>query len=450
MAIKHLNPHSPISRRTGNALQLIAQEEIPKVDVQQRRYPNGLIAISEKVAGAASVSVGLWVRAGSQDEPKAKAGIAHFIEHTVFKGTAGKSMREIMRSMESRGGLLNAFTTKEHTCYYTWTRLGELQNAVEILFELAARPTFTDRDIEREKSVVIEEINGLEDEPEELVFDLFEHEIFGEKSPLGKPIIGTSKSVASLQRKDLFRFHAQHYRPENLIVVVSGAQHHEQFFEAVGRSMKHLSKIARRRSAGSTKAASRHRAKERVEMSRPGGQQAHVIFGRKAPGIHSAEYASLNVLITALGVGMSSRLSLRLREELALAYDASAFYSPFEREGTLGIYIATAVENQVRAEREMRKLVHALLRNPISASELIRTKEQMIGGMVLSLESMTSRMMRVGQHALYYDHYLPIEKELEKVEVVTLKQVRRTAERWFGDERKLSLISVLPSQEEAE
>ena len=323
-----LNPHrTPTSNRATNSLGMIAQEEMPKVDVQERRYPNGLLAISEKVEGAASVSVGLWVRAGSQDEPKSKAGIAHFIEHTVFKGTAGKSMREIMRSMESRGGLLNAFTTKEHTCYYTWTRLGELPNAVEILFELAARPTFTDRDIEREKSVVIEEINGLEDEPEELVFDLFEHEIFGDKSPLGKPIIGTSKSVASFKREDLFRFHARHYRPENLILVASGAQHHEQFFEAVGRSMKHLAKSSRRRSTSSAKRSPpHHRPKERVEMSRPGGQQAHMIFGCKAPGIHSAEYASLNVLVTALGAGMSSRLSLRLREELALAYDASAFY----------------------------------------------------------------------------------------------------------------------------
>ncbi len=175
-------------------------EEIAPVDVSIKVYPNGLRVVSERVTGASSLAVGLWVKVGSRDENLRNNGIAHFIEHVVFKGTAGRTMREIMRSIESRGGFLNAFTTKEHTCFYTWTRTTHLDESVSVLFDLATRPKFSARDIESEKAVVIEEINGLEDEPDELVFDLFEREIFG-KHPIAKPIIGTAGTVNSFNSK---------------------------------------------------------------------------------------------------------------------------------------------------------------------------------------------------------------------------------------------------------
>ncbi len=441
-----------VPRRLENARQLYAglaklvrPEELPPVDVAERIFGDGLRVVSEHLPGASSVAVGLWVNAGSQDEPKSKAGIAHFIEHMVFKGTAGKSMREIMRSIESRGGVLNAFTTKEHTSYYTWSRTTELAHAVEILFELAARPMFTDRDIEREKSVVIEEINGIDDEPDELVFDLFEKELFGEH-PLGKPIIGTAKSVGSLTREDLLRFHQRHYRTREIVLVASGAHRHGELFEAVGKSYQHLNDGTARRLPEQPKR--RHKAPLESEIKRMGGQQAHIILGRRAPGAKSRDHMAINALVTLLGVGMGSRLNLRLREEMGLAYDSTAFYSPFEKEGTIGIYVATAIENRDRAVLEMRRIARGLFSKPISQIELNRTKDQLIGGVLLSLEAVTNRMMRLGQNELYYRAYIPVEEELEKVAQLTLEDVRRVADDFFKDESKLSLVSVLPHPEE--
>lgn len=421
----------------------VRNEEIAKVDVSEFTYPNGLRVVSEHVPGASSVSIGLWVNAGSRNEFLDQAGIAHFIEHMVFKGTAGRSMREIMRSVESRGGLLNAFTTKEHTCYYAWTRTPYLGEAASILFELASRPKFTAKDIEREKSVVIEEINGLEDEPDELAFDYFEKEIFG-KHPLGRPIIGTEKSVEAFDRDDLLKFHTAHYKAHNIVIVASGAHQHKELFASVDAAIKHVAEgvVARAPKAHPfPKKPAAHRKHERA-----GGQQAHIILGRRAPGINSRQFTAINALTTAIGAGMSSRLNLRLREELGLAYDATAFYSTFADTGTVGLYIASAIENYGKVREELWKIVRGLFTRPISRVELERTKEQLIGGLLLSLESVSNRMMRTGSQVLYFDKYIPIEEELLKIAKLTLDDVNSAAESLFRKESELSMIAVTPTK----
>jgi predicted Zn-dependent peptidase len=425
----------------------VRKEEISPVDIHEHRYPNGLRVISEHVPGASSVSIGLWVNAGSRQEYLDQAGIAHFIEHMVFKGTAGRSMREIMRSVESRGGLLNAFTTKEHTCYYAWTRTPYLGEASAILFELATRPKFTAKDIEREKSVVIEEINGIEDEPDELAFDYFEKEIFG-KHPLGRPIIGTERSVSAFERDDLLKFHSAHYKAHNLVIVASGAHQHQELLTSVDAALKHVAEGVIARSPKShpfPRKPAAHRKHERA-----GGQQAHIILGRRAPGVESRQYSAINALITAIGVGMGSRLNLRLREELGLAYDSTAFYSPFMDTGTVGLYIATAIENYDKARDEMWKILRGLFTRPISRVELERTKEQLIGGLLLSLESVSNRMMRTGSQLLYFDRYLSLEEELVKIAKLSVEDVNNAAETLFKKEAELSMVAVTPTKEEKE
>lgn len=423
----------------------VRSEEIAAVDVREHVYPNGLRVISEHLPGASSVSIGLWIDAGSRDEFQGQAGIAHFIEHMVFKGTAGRSMREIMRSVEQRGGLLNAYTTKEHTCYYAWTRTPYLKEAAAILFELATRPKFTEKDIEREKSVVIEEINGIEDEPDELAFDYFEKEIFG-KHPLGKPIIGTEKSVSSFDRGDLLKFHEAHYKAHNMVIVASGAHSHSELLSAVDDAIHHIAEglIAR---APKTHPFPR-RTTPVSNFPRAGGQQAHIILGRRAPGMKAKENTAINVLITLLGVGMSSRLNLRLREELGLAYDASAFYSPFDDTGSVGLYIATAIENYEKTKEELWKIVHGLFTRPVSRIELERTKEQLIGGLLLSMESVSNRMMRTGTQKLYYGRYIKVEEELSKYASLTLKEVSEAATALFSKDSALSLVAVTPDRTE--
>jgi predicted Zn-dependent peptidase len=434
------------SNAPGVAPHYLRPEEIAPVDVRTEIFPNGLTVVSERVLGSASLAAGLWVKVGSRHEARTVAGIAHFIEHVVFKGTAGRSMREIMRSIESRGGYLNAFTTKEHTCYYTWTRTAHLAEAVSVLFDLALRPSFSAKDIEREKAVVIEEINGLEDEPDEMVFDLFEQKIFGDH-PLARPIIGGERSISRLTRDRLIDFHRRHYQAPDILLVASGSHQHVDLFEAVRHSMKDFPAHAIRRSA-TPASLPRHKAVEHHE-ERAAGQQSHIILGRRAPGIHSRDQVAISALITLLGVGMSSRLNLRLREELGLAYDATAFYTPYADAGAVGVYIATAVENRDRAVKEMRKIVKGLFTRPVSAVELERTKEQLIGSLVLPLESVSNRMMRSAQNQLYHDRYIPVEQDIEKIGRVTLAEVRGLAEKLFYDERGLSLVSIVPQSAEA-
>jgi predicted Zn-dependent peptidase len=426
----------------ATAARYLRPGEITPVDVVKEVLPNGLTVLSERVAGAASVSVGLWVKVGSRHEPAAVAGIAHFIEHVVFKGTASRSMRDIMRSVESRGGYLNAFTTKEHTCYYTWTRTAHLDESISVLFDLALRPSFTSRDIEREKSVVIEEINGLEDEPDEMVFDIFEQQLFG-SHPLGRPIIGSPKTVGALNRERLVRFHAGHYRAAEMVVVASGSHRHEDLLAAIQHSMKDFPAHVRRRTSSAVRLPQSRSREHHVE--RAAGQQAHIILGRRAPGVHGKSHVAISALITLLGVGMSSRLNLRLREELGLAYDATAFFTAYEDAGAVGVYVATAVENRERTVKEMKKIVRGLFTRPISAVELEHTKEQLIGSIVLPLESVSNRMMRSAQNELYHGRYIPVEQDIEKIARLTLAEVRDAAEKLFGDEGALSLVSVVPT-----
>lgn len=420
-------------------------EEIASVEVRERTYPNGLRVVSERVDGASSLAVGLWVNVGSRHENARNNGIAHFIEHIVFKGTAGRTMREIMRSIESRGGFLNAFTTKEHTCFYTWTRTTHLDESVSLLFDLATRPKFSARDVENEKAVIVEEINGLEDEPDELVFDLFEREIFG-NHPLAKPIIGTAGTVNSFTREKLSAFHRKHYQAGDIVLVASGNHPHEDLFRAVDRAMRHIPPPLPRR-AVPIPALPRNTNMER-QFTRASGQQAHIILGRRVPGIHAKRHLAINALITIAGVGMSSRLNLRLREELGLAYDAMAFYSPFEDVGATGLYVATAIDNRERTIREMRRMIRNLIAKPITNAELELAKEQLIGGIVLPMESVTNRMMRTAQNELYFGGYHPIERDVEKIARLTLEEIREEASKLFSNERSLVLVSVVPEDKD--
>lgn len=434
----------PRPRRVIAPPSRVNPEEIARVDVRSKTYDSGLRVISERVEGASSLCVGLWVRVGSRHESARLHGIAHFIEHVVFKGTTGRTMREIMRSIEARGGFLNAFTSKEHTCFYTWTRTVHLEESVSLLFDLATRPKFLADDIEREKDVIIEEISGLDDEPDELVFDLFEQEVFG-RNPLAHPIIGTPESVERLTRKKLSAFHQKHYRARDIVIVASGSHTHEELFASVERALRHLPPHVSRRAIATPKFP---RAQLEVHSPRAAGQQAHVILGRRAPGVKSPRNLPITALVTLLGVGMSSRLNLRLREVLGLAYDSMAFYAPFEDVGTIGAYVATAVENRERTVREMRRIIQGLFTRPVSNAELERAKEQMIGSLVLPMESISNRMMRTAQNELYFGEYHSVEYDIEKIASLTVDAVRTEAERIFGADERLSLVSVVPEPEE--
>jgi predicted Zn-dependent peptidase len=431
-----LRPLKPVAPRRAS---LIRPEEISPVDVEIRVLENGLRLVSEHVVGSGSVGIALNVGAGSRHEKRDESGIAHFIEHLVFKGTEGRSMREIMRSVESRGGMLNAFTTKEHTCYYAWTRSMYMAEALDVLHELAFRPIFDAREIERERAVIIEEIHGIEDEADEMVFDAFEETLFG-KHPLAKPVIGREITVEGLDRNAVSAFHRAYYRPSRVSIVATGAHSHEEFFSLAAKLIgKEKEKDGRPRVARET--MSYKTGKDHTILCK-GISQAHIVLGIPAPSILSPDLPAVQAIVTALGVGMSSRLSLRLREELALAYDTMAFYTPYSDAGCIGVYAAMTEEESKRGREEMQKIIAGIVRKPISHIELDRVKDQIIGGMVLSMESISTRLMRTGQSEMYHKRYIPIEEEIAKIAALTLPQIRAKTEEYFGDEKRLTVVST--------
>lgn len=431
-----LRPLKPALPRRAS---LIRPEEISAVDVATRTLPNGMRLVSEHVAGSGSVGIALYVDVGSRHERREESGITHFIEHMVFKGTENRSMRQIMRSVESRGGTLNAFTTKEHTCYYAWTRSMYAAEALDVLHQLAFRPRFEEREIERERAVILEEIHGIEDEPDESLFDAFEETLFGKHS-LSKPVIGRERAVESFERKDLQKFHRAYYRPTRMSIVASGSQMHEEFFELA----EHLFADEKERGTNPQQAHEKitYNTGEVKTIVRKGISQAHVVFGIPAEPITSPAIPSIHAVVTALGVGMSSRLSLRLREELALAYDTMAFYTPYSDAACIGVYAAMTEEEADRGHDEIRRIIRNMVRKPISQSELDRIKDQLIGGVVLSMESIATRLMRTGQSEMYHRRYVSIEEEIAKLAALTLNEVRQKAEEYFSDETRLTVVST--------
>lgn len=431
-----LRPLKPVAPRRAS---LIRPEEISEVSIATRVLDNGLRLVSEHVAGAGSVGVALYVDVGSRHEHRDESGITHFIEHLVFKGTEGRSMREIMRSVESRGGMLNAFTTKEHTCYYALSRTMYLAEALDVLHELAFRPTFDAREIERERAVIIEEIHGIEDEADESLFDAFEETLFG-RHPLAKPVIGKEKTVASLDRRMFDAFHKRYYRPSRTSIVATGAHRHEDFF-ALAEQLFGKEKNPHKSTRSSHEKITYNTGQSKTIVSR-GISQAHIVLGVPAPPILSPDLSAVLAIVTALGVGMSSRLSLRLREELALAYDTMAFYTPYSDAGCIGVYAAMTEDLAERGQVEMKRIISGMVRKPISQTELDRVKDQIIGGMVLSMESIATRLMRTGQAEMYHKRYIPVEEEIAKIAVLSLAHVREKTEEYFGDEKRLVFVTT--------
>jgi predicted Zn-dependent peptidase len=417
----------------------ILPSELSEANTKYWVLENGLRVINEKITGASSVGIGLWIEAGSVHEEPRLNGMSHFIEHVAFKGTKRRSMYEIMSSIESRGGMLNAFTTKEHTCYYGWTRPKYLDEATQVLGELVFHPTFGDADIRREKSVIAEEIRGLDDEPDELVFDLFEEKLFGEH-PLSRPVIGNEKAVASLKKKDVITFHKEHYTPAKIVAVFSGNVSHP---DALRLAKKYFSvKGKQKRKASDDTAPPLGKKAYRIVKGKAGLSQSHIIIGNRSYGFDSPKLPALGALITLLGVGMGSRLNLKLREELGLAYETMAFHSPYANTGCTGIYAAVKDTNTERSVDVIFSIIKDLFRKPVTKAELEQTKEQMIGSIVLSMESVTTRLMRTGSNELSYRRIVSLQEEIGKIASLKLDDISAVAEEIFRDEKALSVVSI--------
>ena len=397
--------------------------------------PNGIRVVTEAIPHVKSVAIGVWIDIGSRDETEKNSGISHFIEHMVFKGTRGRSLREISRSIESVGGYLNAFTSKEHTCYYTRVLDEYSELALDVLSDLVQGATFPEKEIEKEKGVVIEELRNAEDDPDDIIHDYLEKALYG-SHPLGFPVIGTEANLRAFSRHDLVAYRSRNYLPSRMVLAVAGNVQHEKFVEMVKKYFP-----LRRTGNGLTRSRKRPAVgnPNNLEIERP-IQQAHVCLGTMAYNVKSPERYPLLLLNTMLGDGMSSRLFQNIRERYGFAYSVYSFVNMLSDTGSFGVYVGTDHTHVEQCTELVAKELNKLATKPVSKAELERTKAQLKGSMMLSLESIPNRMMRLGSSELYFNELSPLDTIVRQIDNVRVEDVLRVAGSLFRQERFSKIV----------
>jgi len=401
---------------------------------------NGVRVVSEKILHVRSVSMGVWANVGSRDESEAMNGISHFLEHMVFKGTKTRNVRDIAQSLESLGGYLNAFTTKEQTCFYARVLDEHLKEAVDVVSDLLQHATFKKEELEKEKLVVIEELKNAEDDPQDIIHDYFEKALFPEHS-LGSPIIGTVANLRRFRREDLQAHISAYYYPTGLVVAAAGNVEHHVLVGLVEKYFKHLpsSSGTTRRTPGPIK----NLKAIHKEYPRP-INQAHISMGTVGYSIKHADRYPLLVLNALLGEGMSSRLYQTIREKHGLAYTVYSYVTMLSDTGVFGAYIGTDkahIDNSIELVHEE---LARLKRKMVSKAELARTKSQIKGTMMLGLENMSNRMMRLGSGELYFQSFMSLDTILKKVDAVTPEAIHRVANNLFNKDG-FSTVIIRPA-----
>jgi predicted Zn-dependent peptidase len=401
---------------------------------------NGIRVVTETIPYVRSVSIGVWANVGSRDEAENRQGISHFLEHMVFKGTKKRTVRDIAQSLESLGGYLNAFTTKEQTCFYARVLDEHLVQAIDVISDLVQNGTFKEEELEKEKLVVIEELRNAVDDPEDIIHDYFEKALFPSHS-LGFPIIGTEENVRRFCREDLRSHLAIHYVAPNLVVAAAGNVNHAQLVKLVSKSFRQVrsTKELPRRLPGPRKTIT----PALKEHSRP-INQAHICLGTVAYSIKHKNRYPLMVLNALLGEGMSSRLYQTIREKHGLAYSVYSFVNLLSDTGVFGAYIGTDRKNIDNSIELMHKEFDKLKTKSVSQAELDRTKSQIKGTLTLGLENMSGRMMRLGSGELYFESYTTLDSILKKVDAVTPDAIRTVANDLFH-EAEFSTVVIRPT-----
>lgn len=401
--------------------------------------PNGVRIITESIPSVRSISVGVWIHTGSRDETDEEAGISHFIEHMVFKGTARRRMHHIAQRLESVGGYLNAFTTKEYTCYFARVLDEHLERAIDTVMDLVLEPNFPEKELDKEKDVVLEEMKMYEDTPDDLVFDRFERVLYPDH-PMGRPIIGTRESVSGFTRDQLVDFMDRQYTPERMVLAVAGNVDHDE-------ALRHAQAVLKR-TERSSRPRERHgidgyESREHVEK-RP-IQQAHLVLGTRGYAATDPKRTTLSVLNTILGGGMSSRLNQNIREKYGFCYNIYSFTNMHSDTGDFGIYMGTDASRIPRAKKLIFRELEKLKDKPISRRALNQAKNQVKGSIMLGLENMSNRMMRLGRQELFFDRYFSLDEMIGQIEAVTEDEVLELSRELFVQDR-FSTVALLPEE----
>ena len=403
------------------------------VTVRTTSLPEGLTVVTERMPDVRSVSVGFWVGTGSVDEAPAQAGASHFLEHLLFKGTDARSARSIAEAVDRVGGDMNAFTTKEYTTFYVRLLAEDYAMGADLLSDLIWSPAFRSDEVESERQVILEEILMHADEPSDLVHDVLAHALFPDH-PLGREVLGDESTITSMSRDEIASFHAEHYRPANVVVAAAGRVEHD---ELVDRLLRNLGG----RSGGAIPARSGPPHKPvPVQVTHRQTEQAHLAVAVPAPDRDDEERHPMAIVEHILGGGMSSRLFQSIREERGLAYSVYAYRLGFHGAGALAVYAGTSPANARKVRDLILEEIERAARDGITQAELDNARSHIRGSMALGLEDSGARMSRIGHSQLVHGRVLTLEEVEARLAALTTDHVNHVARRWLGRQPTVACV----------
>jgi len=401
---------------------------------------NGIRMVSHEMPEHRSVSLGIWVESGSRHETDPQNGISHFIEHLLFKGTERRSAAQIAEEMDAVGGVINAFTSKEHTCYYAKVLDENLPLAIDLLTDIFLHSSFDAEEIERERSVILQEISQSEDTPDDYVHDLFSLDFF-KSHPIARPICGREQTVTSFQREDFLDFFKSRYRPRRVIVSAAGNFRHDELVKEIGARLGSVADGVDGKPAAKLEGETLPKMGSGVFPHVKSLEQVHLCLG--VAGIHHAHpkrYVAY-VLNTLLGGGMSSRLFQEIREKRGKAYSVYSFSTSYKDIGYLGVYAGTSVESTEEVVELILKELQKLAAGEMTDDELRRTQGQLVGSMMLGLESTDSWMSHIARNEIYFGKTVTTEEICQRIRGVSRDDVVELAAALFrSDAMTLTLL----------
>ncbi|MBA4494381.1 M16 family metallopeptidase [Paenactinomyces guangxiensis] len=401
--------------------------------IVKHSLPNGIRIVAEQIPYVRSVALGIWIGTGSENETLRDNGISHFIEHMMFKGTKTRTARQLAEAFDEIGGHVNAFTSKEITCYYAKILDQHFPLSLEILADMFFESIFAEEEIEKEKKVIIEEIRMVEDTPDDLVHDLLSEASLGAHS-LAYPVLGSVENVRSFNREDLLRYKERYYNPHNVVIAIAGNLPDDYLDQIESAFYRHQGEFVPVKEESPT-------FTPMIKLKQKATEQTHLCLGLPGLSIGDPRIYTLVLLNNVLGGNMSSRLFQEIREERGLAYSVFSYHSAHRETGMLAIYAGTAHGQENEVLECIQNILEQVIRHGLTPFELNKAKEQLKGSLMLGLESTNNRMSRLGRNELLLGRHLTLDEIIESVEEITLDEVNILAREIFSSPMSLAIIS---------
>ena len=420
------------------------------MSVKRSVHASGLRIVTEEVPSVRSAAVGIWVNVGSRDEAPATAGASHFLEHLLFKGTTSRTALEISSSIESVGGEMNAFTSKEYTCFYARVIDTDLPMAIDVVSDLITSSVVTALDVDAERKVVLEEIAMRDDDPSDLVHDLFSDTYYGD-TQIGRPILGTVDSIQGMSRNTVFNYYKKKYLPQDLVVAVAGNIKHKQVVAMVERALSRdnfLDVLAAPVVRPNT--LIKNSRQQSVGLLYKKSEQAHMFYGMEGVARADERRFAMGVLSAALGGGMSSRLFQEIREKRGLAYSVYAYAQQFAGTGLLGFYAGCNPSKTVEVVEIIRSVLADVADNGMAHEEIERAKGAVRGSLVLSQEDTGSRMSRIGKNEIVYGQVMDFDDILKAISRVSPEDIHEIASEFLVKTPTLALVGPFKNESKFE